>query len=84
MKLNVTAFGIAAGALAALGMIIYSILAYTTGFGIELETIFESVNPGYTLSVAGTIVGALWEFAAAFVIASFFALIYNVLSGPRK
>jgi len=84
MKLNVTAFGLAAGCLAALGMVLYTILAYMTGFGIELETIFESINPGYTLSIAGAIVGALWDFAAAFLVASAFALIYNALSGPKK
>jgi hypothetical protein len=84
MKLNVTAFGLAAGCLAALGMMLYTVLAYSTGYGIELETIFESLNPGYTLSIAGAIVGALWEFAIAFLCASLFALIYNALAGPKK
>ncbi len=84
MKLNITAFGISCGAISALSIIIYSVLASVTGFGIEIESIVESLHPGYTLSIAGTIIGAIWEFVYGYLWGVILAWFYNVLSVSKK
>jgi hypothetical protein len=83
-KLNVTAFGIASGCIAALSVIFFSILGATTGYGIELESLFEALNPGYTLTLPGVIVGAIWEFGIGYVAGSLFVIIYNKFAVPKK
>jgi len=79
MKLNITALGIAWGATTATALIIYSAIAYFTGVGIELELAFESLYPGYSLTLPGTIVGAIWQFSAGFAAAALLGWLYNAL-----
>jgi hypothetical protein len=83
-KLNITAFGLAGAIVCALIMVVYSVLASTTGFGIEMETVFESIEPGYTLTLPGVIVGTIWAFVYGYLIAALFSWIYNKLAVAKK
>jgi hypothetical protein len=78
-RVEITSYGLALGIVLGLSMILYSILASLTGYGIEIENIFESLLPGYTLTIPGTIVGVVWMFSIGYVYGTVFSWIYNKL-----
>jgi hypothetical protein len=77
--LDMTSVGLAAGIIGAIIIVLYSALAYGTGYGIEVETFLESLLPGYSLSLSGTVVGVVWMFSLSYILGSLFAWIYNKL-----
>lgn len=79
MRVEITSYGLALGIVLALSMVLYSLLASLTGYGIEIENIFESMLPGYTLTIPGTIVGTVWMFSIGYVYGTVFSWIYNKL-----
>ena len=83
-KLSITAVGLASGILSAVAIVAYSVMAYLTGYGIELESTLEGLNPGYSLSIGGTIIGVIWDFALGYIFGVIFAWLYNNLSEVKK
>jgi hypothetical protein len=71
--------GITLGVMLGFGLAVYTALAAYTGYGIEAETIFESFMPGYSLTLAGGIVGVVWAFSAGYLFGSIGAWVYDKL-----
>jgi hypothetical protein len=78
-RFDITSVGLALGIMGALSIVIYSLLAAHTGYGIEAETVFESFLPGYSLTASGTIVGMVWMFTIGYIHGVVFAWIYDNL-----
>ncbi len=74
------AAGLSAGIFAGIAIAAYSALCALTGYGIEAETLFEAMLPGYTLTVGGTIVGVVWMFSIGYLSGSILAWLYNKLA----
>jgi hypothetical protein len=74
------AAGLSLGILSGLLIAIYSVLCSFTGYGIEAETLFEAMLPGYSLTIGGTIVGVVWMFSIGYLSGSILAWIYNKLA----
>ncbi len=78
-RIDPTSAGLAVAIIGVIAFAAYSALALYTGYGIEVESIFESLLPGYTLSLPGTIVGVIWVFSSGFLMGSVTAWTYNKL-----
>ncbi len=79
LALDMTSTGLSTGIIGLIVIVVYSALAYGTGYGIEIETFIESLLPGYTLTLGGVIVGAIWVFSLGYMIGYLYAWIYNKL-----
>lgn len=79
MRIDPTLAGLALAIVGAMMIAIYSAFALYTGYGIEVESIVESLLPGYTLTLSGAIVGVIWMFSLGFIFGSVTAWIYNKL-----
>jgi len=79
LPLDPTSAGLSAGLTAGILLIVYSAVAFGTGYGIEIESFIESLLPGYTLSLGGTVVGVIWVFSLGYIIGFFRAWLYNKL-----
>ena len=75
-----TAAGLSLGILGGFLIALYSILCAYTGYGIEIETMVESMLPGYTLTLGGGIVGVVWAFSIGYLTGSILSWIYNKLA----
>jgi hypothetical protein len=79
MRLDHTLAGLSLAIVGSLTIAVYSAFAFYTGYGIEVESIIESLLPGYTLTLSGAIVGVIWMFSLGFVFGSVTAWVYNKL-----
>jgi len=79
-KANIVALGISVGAVSAFGVIVYTFFAYFFGYGIEAEGFFNGFFPGYSLSMAGAVIGAIWAFFLGYLFAALIAWAYNQLN----
>lgn len=79
-KANIVAIGIAVGTSAAIAVIIYTIFAYFFGYGIEAEIVLDGFFPGYALSMAGAVIGAVWAFSLGYLFSALIAWFYNKLN----
>jgi NhaP-type Na+/H+ or K+/H+ antiporter len=76
----------------ALGSVIASGLFISTNWLVFRGTADESVHamllvnylPGYSISLAGSIIGALEVFAATFLLSWLFSWIYNAVASSRS
>jgi hypothetical protein len=75
-----TAAGLSLGIFGGLLIAAYTILCAYTGYGIEVEMNFEALFPGYTLTLAGGIVGVVWMFSIGYLSGSILSWIYNKLA----
>ncbi len=75
-----TAAGLSSGIFLGLIIGLYTVLCSYTGYGIELETYFEALLPGYTLTLSGGIVGVVWMFSIGYLSGSTLAWMYNKLA----
>jgi hypothetical protein len=75
-----TAAGLALGIFGGLLIALYTILCAYTGYGIEVETNFEALFPGYTLTLGGGIIGVIWVFSLGYLTGSILSWIYNKLA----
>ena len=83
LRLHGPSLGLAIGAAGALGLIATTnmlVARGTAGQSVRARLLAE-VLPGYTVSTAGSVVGAIELFAILYVFCHAFALIYNALAG---
>jgi hypothetical protein len=71
--------GVAAGIVWSLSMFVCTILAVYTGYSEQFLQLMASIYPGYTISLAGSIVGLIYGFFDAFVGFFLVAWLYNRL-----
>lgn len=82
MRLDTRAFAIAGGA--ASGAVVFGItLLFLVGPGDPaFLSALSGVLFGYSVSVAGAFVGALWAYAYGYLLAGFTAFVYNLALIP--
>lgn len=80
MKWNTKRVALAGGIIWALGMFVTTIISiYTNGYAQEFLNIMASIYPGYTISLAGSVIGAIYGFLDVFVLVYIFTWIYKKL-----
>ena len=80
-KFAVVPFGLAAGILWGLGVLITGIVTTAHGtWGIDFVNAMGSVYVGYTNTYLGSVIGGLWGFVDGFVGGIIFAWLYNGLT----
>lgn len=81
MKLNVKAFALAGGIFWGAVMFLMTLLAATTGYGVEMmEAIGTIYAWGYNISVGGAFVGLVYGLVDGLIGCGLFALLYNKLA----
>jgi hypothetical protein len=77
--LNPKSFGLAAGVLWGLTMLLITWLSLFTGYAFSFLSFMTDLYPGYSISFLGSLVGFFYGFLAAFVQFYLFAWFYNFL-----
>ena len=86
LRLHGPSLGLAIGAAGALGLVITTntlVVRGTAGESVHARLLAE-VLPGYTVSLGGSIIGALELFAVLYVFCRAFVYIYNRLADRRQ
>jgi hypothetical protein len=83
MSLNAKRFGLSAGILWGLCLLVLTLVSLGTGYAAEFLNIIVSIYPGYTISLLGSIVGLVYGFIDGFVGLYIFAWLYNWLEKKK-
>ncbi len=75
-ELNPKAFALAAGILWGVACFVIGLMA-AYGYGTAFETLFSSVYIGYSSTLGGSVIGAIWGFVDAFIGGYILAWLYN-------
>ncbi len=82
MRLKPAALGIALGTVWGVSLFITTWISFYTGYGrLFLQTLGESIYPGYSITPWGSFIGLLYGFADGLISGSLIAWIYNKASG---
>ncbi|OPX23484.1 MAG: hypothetical protein B1H03_01530 [Planctomycetales bacterium 4484_113] len=84
MKLNVLAFALAAGIIFAIYFFCLGLCAWQFDWGTPLVEVVGSLYIGYATTLLGSVIGAIWAFADAFIGALILALLYNWIAPSRN
>ena len=79
MKINIRAFAVSCGVLWAIGFFVLVWWSILTNDASGLVRFFSHYYLGTSLSLAGSLIGAVWAFADAFIGAALFIWLYNKL-----
>lgn len=81
MKLDIKAFSLTCGIVAAIGLLVLNgwIRAFDAPSGPPL--FLTHMYRGYSLTLAGTLVGAAWAFIDGVVSGAIFAWVYDLIDG---
>lgn len=82
MRLDTRAFGIAGGTVASLATFVLTLLWLAGGRPPAELSALKGVLFGWSVSVGGAFVGAMWAYAYGFVVAALFAFAYNLARAP--
>lgn len=82
MRLQTRAFAIASGFLASVAVFFLTfLLMAAAGSGAE-AALLQSFLFGYSVSVHGAFIGAMWAYAYGFLLGAAFAFVYNICVVP--
>ncbi len=85
VELKPVPFGLAAGILWGLAVMVTGLLAAWFGYGKMFVDVVGSFYIGYQPTVPGSIIGCIWGFFDGLIGGFVFALLYNFLAaGPNK
>ncbi len=86
MRLNPIALGIALGAVWGISLFVTTWISYYTGYGrLFLETLAQSIYPGYSITPLGSLLGLIYGFLDGLISASLIGWIYNkIATKPGK
>ena len=86
LRLGGHSLGLAIGAVGALGLVTTTNMLVARGTAAESvhARLLSEVLPGYTVSVVGSIIGAMELFVVAYVFCRAFVAIYNWVAGRRQ
>ena len=82
MRLQTRAFAMAAGALASAGVFVVTVLALAVFGRGAPPGLLTGVLFGYSISVEGAFIGAMWAYAYGFMMGAAFAFVYNIAVIP--
>lgn len=77
MKLDVKAFTLASGIISGISSLIVVLFAVLTGRGLQFMEIIAPFHPGYTPTVSGAVISAIWMLIYGLIVGALFAYIYN-------
>ncbi|MFQ5679534.1 MAG: hypothetical protein ACE5HP_08740 [Gemmatimonadota bacterium] len=83
MRLNTRAFAIAGGAVASGATFVVTLLWLIRPGALETPSFLGALLFGYSVSVAGAFIGAMWSYMYGFLLAAAFAFAYNMAAAPR-
>jgi hypothetical protein len=78
-KFQPLALGVAIGVLWAFSVFCLAIMAMF-GWGVAIVAALASLYIGYSASIAGAVIGAIWAFIDGFVAGAVIAWIYNLVA----
>jgi len=84
MRLHLTALGFAAGIIWGLSLFLITLFSIFSGYGDKLLKGVESIYPGYSVTLGGSILGLLYGFVDGFICAFIFGLIYNAIAKQKS
>lgn len=79
-RLHVVGFGLALGLTWSLGMLCLGLMSYYFAWGTNIVVGLSDLYIGFTPTLLGSIVGALWGFVDMFIAGMIIALIYNFVA----
>jgi hypothetical protein len=82
MRLQTRAFAIASGFLASAAIFLLTLLLLAPAGGEADPVILKSFLFGYSVSVSGAFIGAMWAYAYGFLLGAAFAFVYNIAVVP--
>lgn len=77
MKLDVKAFTLASGIASGIISLIFALFVVLTGQGLQFLEIIAPFHPGYTPTVLGAVISAIWMLIYGLIVGALFAYIYN-------
>jgi hypothetical protein len=78
MKFKPLALGVTLGVVWGGALCITTLLSIYTGYGrLFLETLPQSIYPGYSISIVGSLLGLIYGFLDGFVCGALIGWIYN-------
>lgn len=79
-KLSVKGLALSIGILWAIGIFLMGIAATVSGWGNGLVNLISSLYVGYSASLAGSIIGAIWALIDGLICGALIAWLYNRFS----
>jgi hypothetical protein len=79
IELKPSAFGLAAGILWGLAVLVTGLMAALFGYGKMFVDVVGSFYIGYQPTMTGSLIGGVWGFFDALIGGFIFALLYNLL-----
>jgi len=76
-KLSVKGLALSIGILWAIGIFLMGIAATVSGWGDSLVNLISSLYVGYSASLAGSIIGAIWALIDGLICGALIAWLYN-------
>jgi len=76
-KLSVKGLALSIGILWAIGIFLVGIAATVSGWGDSLVNLISSLYVGYSASLAGSIIGAIWALIDGLICGALIAWLYN-------
>lgn len=80
MKLDVKAFTLASGVVSGIISLIVALYVVLTGRGLRFMEMLAPFHPGYTPTVLGAVISAIWMLIYGLIVGALFAYIYNSFS----
>lgn len=77
MKLNPMSLGLAGGVLYGVFVLILTILAVVSGYGVSYLGILSGLFPVYSISFVGAMLGFVYSFILGFIMFFFLGYLYN-------
>lgn len=80
VELKPSAFGLTAGILWGLAVLVTGLAAALSGYGTQFVNVVGSFYLGYEPTLTGSVIGGVWGFFDALIGGFVFALLYNFLT----
>ena len=77
MKLDVKAFTLASGIVSGISSLVVALFAVLTGRGLQFLEIIAAFHPGYTPTVLGAVISAIWMLIYGLIMGALLAYTYN-------
>ena len=75
--LSTKGLAMAFGVITGVWVLILGLIVMTTGWGVEILTLYAGVFPGYSATIAGSIIGGILGFVEGYIIGWVTAVVYN-------
>lgn len=77
MKLDVKAFTLASGIISGIVSLVLALFVVLTGRGLQFMEIIAPFHPGYTPTVLGAVITAVWMLIYGLIVGALFTYVYN-------